>query len=86
MGYGPHGNTVSNSSSVVAFVFIAAGTCISSCCIATVLGEDIDAQKARRSHKPSFIFQNNESRLKRKCTKYELKKNQYFGSILLSDL
>jgi hypothetical protein len=58
---------VSNSTSIVAGIFIAAGTnFLPSHCQATLGGGDTDAKTARRSHKPRFIFQNKESRLNNK--------------------
>jgi hypothetical protein len=62
-------NTESNSSSIVACIFVAAGNCLSSRCLATAVssGSTVirgDTQTVGWSHKPTSFFQNKESRLK----------------------
>lgn len=63
----PHINTASNCSSIVTCVFVAAETCLPSCCLAAAVpfgstipvfgrGWDTATRTARWCHNPHFIF------------------------------
>jgi hypothetical protein len=56
-------NAESKSSCTVVCATVAARTCLRSRCRKPLRREDTDTQRTRRSHKPLFIFQNEESRL-----------------------
>jgi hypothetical protein len=66
-------NNASDSYSVAACVFTAAGTCLPSLCLPAAVSSGFNinwgTQTATWSHHPTFLFLNKESRLKSKTNK-----------------